>query len=288
VLVVKLTSGLGNQLFIYSFAMYLKQETKSEVYFDLSSFQRDVSKRVPEIDILFPLLNNSVSLKWLYNGRNYLKRKIYSYIFSHSNKINIHKDFSGDIKLKDADGVVIDYFKGYWQTDFFVNKLTNKFDYFKPNASIPNELLLYFDQIKNSPISVSLHVRRGDYFTKRYAEIYGVCDVIYYQKALEFIESQVNSFTLFVFSDDLNWVKSNLNFNSRCFNTIFVDNFQINSFWYINLMSNCTHNIISNSTFSWWGAYLNKGKDKIVITPSKWRQDSEESIALKEWVHIHI
>jgi hypothetical protein len=274
---------------MYCFAMYLKQEMDTEVYFDLTSFQRDFSKRVPELDAIFPVFNNSINIRWLYNGKNPIKRKIYKYLFNHSKKINIFTEPIEDFNfLRNRNLTEINYFIGYWQTDYFVNKLANKYDYFIPQHKLPDELLEYYEQIEKSPISVSMHVRRGDYFSKLYIEKYGVCTVDYYDKALKYLLLRVRPFKLFVFSDDLPWVKSNIDFKLYNVETVYVESFQLNSFWHIYLMSKCTHNVISNSTFSWWGAFLNRQKDNIVVAPSKWRFDTDENLALKEWIKIEV
>ena len=107
--------------------------------------------------------------------------------------------------------------------------------------------------------SISLHVRRTDYVTSN--GFHPVQTVEYYNKAIETIGSYDQ---ILVFSDDINWCKENLNYD----NVLFVENQDnLEDMW---LMSLCDHNIIANSSFSWWGAWLNQNKDKIVIAPKNW------------------
>ena len=102
-------------------------------------------------------------------------------------------------------------------------------------------------------------MRRGDYLN--YPHIHPVCDVSYYQKGLENIKDIQN---ILVFSDDISWCKNNLNFP---YPTHYIEETDVTELW---LMSLCKHNIIANSTFSWWGAWLNNNKDKVVVGPTKW------------------
>ena len=126
----------------------------------------------------------------------------------------------------------------------------------------------------DSSVSVSVHIRRGDYVTNRHTNaVHGVCPLSYYKKAMKFIEDRVAQPEYFVFSDDLDWVKGNLQTHSK---VRFVDNNrESNSYNDMHLMSLCKHSIIANSSFSWWGAWLGGNKDKIVVAPSQWFRDRE-------------
>jgi hypothetical protein len=116
--------------------------------------------------------------------------------------------------------------------------------------------------------SVSIHIRCGDYLSPKYISIYGgICTIEYYKRAISYILQTVDNPVFFIFSDDIEWTKDNITIN----NAIFVSNNKgINSFLDMYLMSICKHNIIANSSFSWWGAYLNKNKNKKVIMPNRW------------------
>jgi len=112
---------------------------------------------------------------------------------------------------------------------------------------------------------VSVHVRRGDYLGDPVLE--GICDEGYYQRALDYMEQQIRSPRFVFFSNDILWCRSR--FGMR--NALFVDwNTGLNSFRDMQLMSLCEHHIIANSSFSWWGAWLNNQPDKIVISPDRW------------------
>ena len=118
--------------------------------------------------------------------------------------------------------------------------------------------------------SVSLHIRRGDYISnKTYYANHGICNLSYYNKAVDYLRKKLgNDIKIFAFSDDPNWVYENLKLPVEI---IFINNNSSEkSYEDLRLMVNCDHNIIANSSFSWWGAWLNQNPDKIVISPQKW------------------
>lgn len=278
---VRLSSGLGNQLFQYFFALYLQQKYNQEIQFDSNRFRFDDSREI-EITILKSNFSrfNKAQLFTNYLGIAYRLRL---FLF----KINPHNKYLSD--NVSFENLVIDssknyYFDGYWQTDYYVSKIKNISNFLIPVDSMPSLIENYISEIVKVN-SVALHVRRGDYFSPQYIDRYGVCNTTYYLKATNFIQTNVENPVFFIFSDDLDWVKNNINLPK---NTVFIVNEKINSFWYIFLMSKAKHNIISNSTFSWWGAYLNDNKDKIVIAPDKWMLDSDSTIALNDWVKISV
>lgn len=142
--------------------------------------------------------------------------------------------------------------------------------------------------------SVSIHVRRGDYYNNESAfKIHGnITTKKYYENALEFIKEKVKNPVFFVFSDEFEWVKKNLYFFSNYGEVHIIDwNKGFDSYIDLQLMSNCKHNIIANSSFSWWAAWLNKNKNKIVISPKKWVNNINENkidIIPNNWIKIPI
>ena len=117
--------------------------------------------------------------------------------------------------------------------------------------------------------SVSLHIRRGDYVSNQKTnQTHGTCDLDYYQRCITEIEKEVENPYFFVFSDEIEWVKENLKINHPA---EYVDqNTGDKSYEDMRLMSQCKHNVIANSSFSWWGAWLNSYPDKIVFAPKRW------------------
>ena len=142
------------------------------------------------------------------------------------------------------------------------------------------------EKIKSTE-AVAVHFRRGDYTKKRVADKYGSCSVEYYKNAVEYIAEKYPNPEIFFFSDDIEWVKENLKFPYNC--SYVANNTGDKSFEDLRLMSCCKHNVIANSSFSWWGAWLNNNKDKIVVAPKKWLQDSsfaQDDIVPKAWIRL--
>lgn len=179
------------------------------------------------------------------------------------------------------------YFSGFYQTEKyfkdFREELLKDFT-LKGKLNKKNQEIL--DKI-NSTESVSIHFRRGDYTKKKFQKTFGTMSNEYYTNAIKTIEEKTGKkLTLFVFSDDIKWVKNNVKFN---FETVYVDvNNDKQGYFDLELMKHCKHNVIANSSFSWWGAWLNENPNKIVIAPSRWVTylDSNYDIIPENWITI--
>lgn len=272
-IIIRLWGGVGNQLFQYSFGEYLRLNTNHEIYYDVSSFGN--SDKLREFQIL--ILNNSLPLKNVYFSKyRGVRNRFFRFLFSIKNKF-ITEDRFNQEELSDLNRTY--YLQGYWQNIKYINGG----DLYKPKNETPAEIEDLIRKINLSHNPVSMHIRRGDYFTSKHIDVYGVCDVDYFKKSLSLINEKIKEVTIFIFSDDINWVKNNIELSD---NMMIIPNYEVNQFWYIYLMSLCHHNIISNSSFSWWGAFLNMNPEKIVISPSKWTLDSDKTLALSEWIKI--
>jgi hypothetical protein len=161
------------------------------------------------------------------------------------------------------------YLMGYWQSERYFTDVADiiRRDFtFKQPLSPENQKVA--EQI-GATNAVSLHVRRGDYLSSaKTLATHGVCSLAYYENAVRCITARVEDANFFVFSDDLDWVRSNLRIDHPCH---FVDNNTgIGSYADMRLMSLCKHHIIANSSFSWWGAWLNSYQEKMVVAPRQW------------------
>lgn len=179
------------------------------------------------------------------------------------------------------------YIKGYFQNEKYFNDVRELLiKDFKLTAKLNQANKKMLEMIKNTE-SVAVHFRRGDYTKKRVADYFGVCSVEYYQKAVKTVADKLDKKpTLFIFSDDINWVRQNVNFD---YETVYVD---INSgkkgFFDMELMKNCRHNIIANSSFSWMSAWLNENPDKIIVAPTPWTNDETKNreIVPENWIKL--
>lgn len=175
---------------------------------------------------------------------------------------------------------------GYFQSEtYFVHEAPRIRDAFTLRA--PSTAYLAWEKrIQETPTAVSLHVRRGDYVQNPYVlRDFGICSNEYYIQACAHIASHTDTPTFFVFSDDTAWVKDNLALNGT---TVYVHDAGLSAAEELMLMSNCTHHIIANSSFSWWGAWLNPKPEKIVIAPTPWfdRTPYNAHIIPSSWIQL--
>ncbi len=178
------------------------------------------------------------------------------------------------------------YLFGYWQSEKYFKDIREELlkSIRFPEFSEENNIQ-YRDMILNAECPVSVHIRRGDYLVPKYYRQYGgVCTETYYQEAKKYFESRYDNVQFFVFTNDLEWVSQNFTGANV---TLVCGNSGEKSFRDMQLMSLCRHNIIANSSFSWWAAWLNQNPDKIVITPPAWnRAKPTPDIWVPEWIKL--
>lgn len=195
-----------------------------------------------------------------------------------------------DPKILDArDGA---YLEGFWQSEKYFKEIEDairkEFTLKKPLGSTA---ALWAEKIRAAGTSVSLHIRRGDYVTNSITHSYhGTCSKEYYARAyaemIRRLGKNPEAVELFIFSDDIPWAKENLSFPSQIY---FVSDDAIPDYEEIALMSICRHHIIANSSFSWWGAWLDASEGKIVIAPEIWnavRGMDTTDLVPSEWIRI--
>ena len=282
----KIYGGLGNQMFQYAIGRSIA--AKNDVHFKIDIYEmkdydlRDYS--LDKLNITAGIAEDlEINRRWNNRYYNYVCRRLYTLGIKLSNTIFDIENFIFD---KSVLSVTEGYLDGYWLSykyfegirDILLQEFTLK------NAF--NESNLYFLAKIDSCNSVSIHIRRGDYLlSKASADLYDVCGANYYSDAIALMSQRIDKAHYFVFSDDLEFARREINIP----NVTFVDancneNFENDMF----LMSKCKHNIIANSTFSWWGAWLNTNENKIVIAPSKWISTLDDSSDLipEEWIMI--
>lgn len=160
--------------------------------------------------------------------------------------------------------------------DMILNEIVPRYP-----ISEKNEALLNLMRTTNS---VSLSIRRGDFTDDtNISKLHNVCTPLYYQRAIEYIKQHVENPVLFIFSNDVEWCRNNLDFGLETH----YESGNDPSWEILELMSYCKHNIMANSSFNWWAQYKNKNQDKIVVAPSRWwNSPFRPSIFLKNWVLI--
>lgn len=284
--VIKLNGGLGNQMFQWALARMIAETTGMVPYLDMSYFKNRYA-RPYQLDI-FKVEPKFVEGQWdkfkldvIWSFRAFLHwEKTFEYTLFSEKQFNFDR---GIQKIKPNT-----YILGFFQSEkYFKNVEALVRDDFEFIDLASEENVKMIRQIKAGP-SISLHIRRGDYVKKkRYQDAYATCSLDYYRRGVEHIVKSCPNPTLFIFSDDIEWVKANLKLPYK---SVYVShNKGKKSFEDMRLMSHCQHNIIANSSFSWWGAWLNKNENKIVIAPQKWFNDDkiiQTDVIPQEWVRI--
>jgi len=278
-IIVKLSGGLGNQLFQYSFGRYLSLKYDTELKFDvqLNIEASDFTPRLLglssyKVDLNFATSNEIKKYKIFNEGYlSILERKIIQKIPFLNKKMIIEKPF----KVINKENLYNDcYYEGYWQSEYYFESIKDiirhdfrlNFDLNEANKVIANDI--------SDSFSVSLHIRRGDYLSvNSNAKIFSICSLKYYQDAINFFKNKYETPFFYIFSDDILWAKEN--FVGENFVIVDINQDDPHSDMY--LMSQCKHNIIANSSFSWWGAWLNHNENKIVVVPKHWYRDVDKN-----------
>ena len=289
-ILVELTGGIGNQMFQYaaakSLALHHEEELKlvssygaskhmpeglQQRQFDLHHFSLPDSLATAEEISSFSFISTLEKLAEKAQPNH--KRKIYREPFFHYDE-NFYKARSNV------------FLKGLWQSEKYFHQFK---DDIRGLFRFKKDLIRSFEELTDKigqQQSVSLHIRRGDYLAKISLQVLGLMPIEYYNRGIDYISSKTPEPVFYVFSDDINWAKENL----RIENAVFVSaNISKNHVEDLYLMSQCKHNIIANSSFSWWGAWLNSNVEKIVIAPNQWfnagPKDTQDLIP-ENWIKL--
>ncbi|HTE24078.1 alpha-1,2-fucosyltransferase [Flavitalea sp.] len=283
---VQLAGGLGNQLFQYAMGRSIATRNRTELKLDITFFENyewhEYSLEPFSIDA--PIAGKVELDRLKKRQESFVERFKRKYLGGHPIVVQ-EKNL-----LFDAAYLAIKspgYLFGYWQCEKYFSEfesLVRKELQIKIDPSPPNLALL--NEIKSKE-AISLHIRRGNFVTVDFVnKAHGTCSMDYYQAAIQLTAEKCKNPEYYIFSDDIPWVKQNLQIN---YPHVFVDiNDAKTDYEDLRLMYSCKHHIIANSTFSWWGAWLNKSKDKLVIAPERWfadevRNEEAKDIIPKEW-----
>jgi len=276
--IIKLQGGLGNQMFIYAFGLALQKATSDTVLFDKRFFAERKKREIgntgldgvglsirsyeldsfPDLHISFATREQIKELRYVYKPNfitRLFKKPIPKQIIT-ENKACVYQ-----ADLLEEKGSV--YYSGFFQCEKYFSdiepELKKAFTFNIPetprNLKMKNSIL----QAENA---VSINIRRGDYLNLAEGT---VCSLDYYQKAVDYITSRVDNVSFFVFSDDEHWVREHFTIGHP-FQYIHPEGIGGDLYY----MTLCKHNVLANSSYSWWGGWLNSNPDKIVIAPDPW------------------
>jgi len=284
--IVRIIGGLGNQMFQYALYLSLKERFPDEdIKVDCSYFKTYHVHSGLELTRVFgielPQATYSELLRVTWPVSNFkLSRVIRKLLPPRKTECLEFADRTFNAGVFEAGDK---YYDGYWLDSRYFPSNKNIFRqvfHFNIPLSAKNQSLL--EKIRYQDQSVSIHVRRGDYLKVK--DFIGLCGIEYYQSAIKNIMTQISDVSFYIFSDDICWCKTHLAplIHGEAH---YIDwNTGSNSPIDMLLMSACRHNIIANSTFSWWAAYL-KEKDGLVYAPEKWNNSIlNRKIQLPEWI----
>lgn len=295
-IIVNINGGLGNQMSQYALGKALSIEKKTELKlyvkevteknnhngFELQNVFNITSEVATDAErkLVLGIRHTHKLIKLLRSKKlNFLRGKHYI----------VEQSSNYDKNIKNIPKSV--FLRGFWRSEkYFLDHREEILKKFSFKNKFSNENLKIAKKIQEKT-SVAIHIRRGDYISNpSTSKTFVSLDFQYYQKAIEKLDLDKSRTLLVFFSDDIDWVKSNIiNQLLSDYQCITIDNNKGDeSYNDMHLMSLCNHNIIANSSFSWWGAWLNTNPDKVVIAPKKWSSISNNTNDLipKKWLKV--
>lgn len=266
--------GLGNQMFQYAAAQSLASELNCSLVADLRFYDipsaRERFRLTEAFNLsIIPATPNDLKAIFGFRSSVFFIRVMtkLNASFAFPSSFYFEKQFGHDTGISNLTPPI--YLYGYWQSEKYfareTESLVNAFSFRLPQ----NERFFRFSNSIQNSESIAVHIRRGDYITdKRSERIFNILSPDFYKSAVKLFQARKNNCKFFIFSDDIGWVKQNCFFPSNSTFVEFDDSVSASVDMY--LFSKCKHAIISNSTFSWWGAWLNRSAEKIVVAPKLW------------------
>ncbi len=296
----KAIGRLGNQMFQYATIRAFALEnnlTNEKVDYDLSihyaaGFNNDIINFNLKSDIQYKKLKNNFFQNFLIIGINCIKikNKIFSKISKNNydqlmynsekriqpfiNRFGLYYFSRGYYNFKNYNSKNKSFYGTFESYKYFDKYKKEIQDEFTPKYGILEKNKDIYKQIEESE-SVCVTIRRGDFVSvEKHKKRFYICTPEYFEKAIELIKQEIKNPKFFIFSDDIDWCKRNMNLPKNC-----VFETGDDPVWEkLRMMYSCKHFIISNSTFSWWAQYLSKNENKIVVAPSKWKRETYNNV----------
>ena len=291
-IIIQLAGGLGNQMFQYALYLQLKNLGKTVKIDDVSGFLQD-EQRKPALAPFGASYERASrkELEEMLDCSPLLQHKIRRKLCGRRKKAYFEADKRYKPEIMEWDDI---YLEGYWQTERYFQEISDQvkavFDtdrllaYLEKaeqewtNRMADRSLQEFLRQI-GSTESVSVHIRRGDYLLPENQALFGkICTEAYYHTAMEQMNREYPDCTFFLFTNDKEWTREWIagrkgSLEDRC-RVVDLPGIEEGSmaadYAEFVLMSRCRHNILANSSFSWWASYLNKNPHKTVFAPDRW------------------
>lgn len=286
--------GLGNQLFQY--ALYrAAQENGCDVYADLTFYKKNRCHNGYELKRIFNIdlkECNEQQIKDYGDRYDLLARLIRKFI---NPKFGLNPHIIRERHSNYIEGLVNKqnndaYLVGYWQSEKYFEPVRDKLRGELVFPDLNSDRNLRVAEEMKATSSVAIHVRRGDYLSKENSVLFkNLGESRYYQNAINYLRSKYNDLKFYIFSNDVQWCRENLPLD----NGTYIDwNHGVDSYIDMQLFSTCKYQIIANSSFSWWGAWLNPYAQKEVLAPTEWFVKtsgySDTMIIPETWVKIDV
>lgn len=287
--IVNLDGGLGNQMFQYAFGKMISEKYSHLLKLDVSAlfeyrkYELDIfginAEMATKADLLFFDRRNLSNIqKLVFKLRNQFSKTVCLAENEGQTNINLPPNLPAHTLVK-----------GHWQSETYFRAIEGiiRKDFTFP--ALTGELNINIRHSIENSNSVSVHIRRGDYLLPKNNAVHGLLPLSYYREAIHYLEAKIDSPVFYVFSDDPEWVRANLHAEADIHYVTGNENNR--SFVDMQLMSCCNHNIIANSSFSWWGAWLNSTANKIIVAPRQWFVDPVKNALYKnivpqEWIRL--
>jgi hypothetical protein len=285
-IIVRLQGGLGNQLFQYAagkaLAAKLDKPFKLET---ITSLQKDKRRHIAlnELHTDFDLASIKEVKEFVSFSKLYRHNPAFFSKFGKNIYREPHFHFDNNF-FQLNDPVFLD---GFWQSPLYfkdIEKIIRQEFTVKPE--LIKNVIAKGKELEDKP-SIAVHIRRGDFLNEKIAAYHGVLSPFYYERAIRAVKEKDPAASVYFFSDDIEWVKKNIAVDR---NAELVSAFTKSAIEDFYLMTKCRHNIIANSSFSWWPAWLNTHSDKIIVAPKKWFADKSgldtNDLLPTDWMRI--
>lgn len=288
-IIVKVSSGLGNQIFQYAMGLTLSETRNTKCLIDIAHYNKNNNRN-------FRLKYFKVKLNYIPTWKIRFYKSDFAKLIDKVFLTEYYHPYIIDpiwekVNFYEGKNLIL---RGYWPFNEYFDSSINRI---KKEIVVDPQFSTYDHQKLLLEVgqkeSISLHIRRGDYKNNAEAfNLFGLLSKEYYINAINLIIKRLKNPLFFIFSDDINWVKDNMDL-PKC--SVYVSEI-IGGVDYLefDLMCACKHNIIANSTFSWWAAFLNDYKNRIVIQPKRWYKsdhaqkvyESKEILFIKDAIRI--
>lgn len=279
-IIVRLEGGLGNSMFQYALGRHLSIRHSTDLRFDVSSYATNPLGNYSFSLEAFSIAihDNLASPEEIRRFARYMRRPgrhrlLYNFLYADQRKYVLERHYQYDPSVL-ADTKADAYLHGWWQCErYFTDIRDVLLKDFTVATPLEGKNRNVSERIRGSA-AISMHVRRLDYVANPVTRNYhGELPKSYYDEALRRICEHVSNPVLFVFSDDAAWARTHMTFPVE---TYYVEGNDDAPHEDLRLMSLCKHHIIANSSFSWWGAWLNPSSDKLVVAPYPWLADTSK------------